>query len=113
MRRGEIWVASFRPWLGKEVGKTRPSVIMQADWLTDANSETVLALPMTTQLRPGTEPLRIPITPRGQLKKTSYVMVDKMRAVNRGHFGRGPIASLDPEEMTAVERSFKAALGLL
>lgn len=113
MRRGEIWIASFRPWRGKEVGKTRPSVIMQADWLTEADSETVLALPMTTQLRPDAEPLRIPVAPRGQLNKASYVMVDKVRALDRGHFDRGPIASLDPDEMTAVERSLKAVLGFL
>ena len=113
MHRGEIWIASFRPWRGKEVGKTRPSVIVQADWLINADSETILALPMTTQLCPDTEPLRIPIAPRGRLKKPCYVMVDKMRALDRAHFDRGPIASLDPEEMTAVERSLKAVLGFL
>lgn len=113
MRRGEVWVASFRPWRGKEVGKTRPSVIMQVDWLTDADSGTVLALPMTTQLRRGSESLRIPIAPRARLKKTSYVMVDKMRALDRGHFDHGPLISLNPEEMTAVERSLKAVLGFL
>lgn len=113
MRRGEIWVASFRPWRGREVGKSRPCVILQADWLTEMNSGTILALPMTAQLRPGSEPLRIPIAPRGRLKKTSHVMVDKLRALDRGHFGESPIANLDPEELTAVERSLKAVLGLL
>lgn len=113
MRRGEVWVASFRPWRGKEVGKTRPSVIMQVDWLTDTGSETVLALPLTTQLRSGSGPLRIQVAPRGRLKKTSYVMVDKMRALDRGHLGQGPLASLAPEEMTAVEQSLKAVLGFV
>jgi hypothetical protein len=40
-------------------------------------------------------------------------MVDKMRALDRGHFDHGPLISLTLEEMTAVERSLKAVLGFL
>lgn len=113
MRRGEIWIASFRPWRGREVGKTLPSVIFQADWLITADSGTILALPMTTQLRSGAAPLRIPVEPRDRLAQQSYVMVDKMRALDRGHFGDGPITTLTVEEMATVEKSLKAVLGFL
>lgn len=113
MRRGEVWVASFRPWRGREVGKARPSVVMQADWLTETNSTTVLVLPLTTQLRSGGEHLRVPIEPRDRLRLRSYVMVDKMRAVDRRRFGHGPITRLTHEELTAVEQSLKGVLGLL
>lgn len=113
MRRGEVWVASFRPWRGREVGKTRPSVILQADPLITADSETILALPMTTQLRRDTEPLRVPVSARDRLKRPSYIMVEKMRALDRDYFGEGPITTLTSEEMAAVEKSLKAVLGFL
>jgi hypothetical protein len=39
-------------------------------------------------------------------------MVDKMRAIDRGLFGEGPLTVLSREEMTGVERSLRAVLGI-
>lgn len=113
MRRGEIWVASFRPWRGREVGKVRPCVIIQADWLTSQNFDTVLALPLTSTLLPGTRSLRVEILPRERLKKPSWVMTEKMRAMDRSRFGTGPLARLTEEELAAIEQHLKAVLGIL
>ncbi len=106
-------MASFRPWRGKEVGKVRPCVIMQADWLTSQNFDTVLALPLTSNLRPGTSALRVEIPPRERLIKPSWVMVEKMRALDRSRFDTGPLARLTDEELVAIERQLRAVLGML
>ena len=113
MRRGEIWVASFRPWRGREVGKVRPSLVMQADWLTTENFATVLVLPLTSQLRPGAGSLRMELAPRGRLKKPSWVMIEKMRAIDRSRFGTGPLAVVTEEEMAELEQKLRGVLGMI
>ncbi len=112
MRRGEVWVASFRPWRGREVGKVRPCLLVQADWLTRVGGATVLVLPLTTRSRAGFERLRIPLPARDRLRRPCFVMVDKMRAVDRDLFGEGPLTTLTREEMNGVEKSLRAVLGM-
>lgn len=112
MRRGEVWVASFRPWRRREVGKVRPCLLVQADWLTRAGGVTVLVLPLTTLRREGTERLRIPLAARDRLKRPCFVMVDKIRAVDRTVLGEGPLTMLTRKEMAGVEKSLRAVLGM-
>ena len=113
MRRGEVWVASFRPWRGQEVGKVRPCLLIQADWLTEAGGVTVLVLPLTTQSTVnGGGRLRIALEPRDRLKRPSFVMVDRMRAIDRTLLAEGPLTSLTREEMHRVEKSLLAILGI-
>jgi hypothetical protein len=40
-------------------------------------------------------------------------MVDQTPALDRGRLGDGPLTRLSPAELAAVERSLRAALGLL
>lgn len=49
MRRGEVWVANLNPTRGREIGKVRPVVVMQADALGAAVTPLLICLPMTTQ----------------------------------------------------------------
>jgi len=114
MRRGEIWVASFRPWRRRESGKVRPCLVVQADWLTQAGCVTVLVLPLTTRPRhAGSEHLRIPLPARDRIERPCFVMVDKMRTIDRGLLREGPLTTLDRAEMSTVERSLRAVLGML
>ncbi len=49
-RRGEIWLADLNPVRGSEQAGTRPVLIFQND-LISRYTTTVLALPLTTNLR--------------------------------------------------------------
>ena len=113
MRRGEIWVANLNPNKGSEVGKIRPVVVLQVDELTATGLGTIIAAPLTTQLRPAFEPLRVAISARDRLEKDCQVMVEQTRAFDRSRFGDGPLTSLTTEEMAAVEHSLKGVFGLL
>ena len=113
MRRGEIWVANLNPNKGSEAGKIRPVVVLQADELTATGLGTIMAAPLTTQLWPVFEPLRVKISARDRLEKDCHVMVEQTRAFDRSRFGDGPLTSLSTEEMAAVEHSLKGVLGLL
>lgn len=113
MRRGEIWVASFKPWRGMEVGKARPCVLLQADWLTAETAGTLVVLPLTSQLWKGAEALRLEISPRGRLRESSWVMIDKIQALDAGRFREGPLGNLDGHEMTVIEQKLNAVLGMI
>lgn len=113
MRRGEIWVASFKPWRGTEIGKARPCVILQADWLTDKSVGTVIVLPLTAQLWAGAEGLRVEIRPRQRLRKPSWVMIEKIQSLDAGRFREGPLATLESDEIALIEQKLKGVLGML
>ncbi|QTF91968.1 type II toxin-antitoxin system PemK/MazF family toxin [Halomonas sp. BM-2019] len=113
IRRGEVWVGNLNPARGRELGKVRPVLVVQTDALTQAGAETVVVLPLTTQLRPGLQRFRVPLPARGRLLVDSYVVFDKPRALDPARLGDGPLTSLTAEEMAAVEQSLRGVLGLL
>ena len=111
MRRGEIWVGNLNPNRGAEVGKIRPVLIIQADFLTLQGEPTVIVLPLTTQVRQVKEPLHITIRARDRLLQACQVVPEHPRTLDRKRLVDGPLTSLRPEEMAAVERSLGAVLG--
>ena len=112
LRRGEIWVANLNPNRGQEIGKVRPVLIVQGDWLTDAQSRTVVVLPMTSYVRPEVHPLRVTVVARGRLRADSQVVVEQPRTLDRDRIGDGPLTELTAAEMTHVEESLLAVLGV-
>lgn len=112
MRRGEIWVGSLNPNRGAEVGKTRPVLIIQADFLIAQGEPTIVVLPLTTQVRKSKEPLHVTIPARDDLRDTCQVMPEQPRTLDRRRLTRGPLTRLRPEEMAAVERSLLAVVGM-
>ncbi len=112
MRRGEIWVARLSQSQSGEVGKTRPVLILQDDSLNQENSETLIVLPLTSQIRPGVQHLRITVPVRDRLLKESQVIVEKPMTLDRRRFGEGPLAALTTDEMAAVEHGLLAVMGM-
>ncbi len=113
MRRGEIWVGNLNPNRGAVAGKIRPVLIVQADFLTQQGSATVVVLPLTTQVRPSMEPLHVTIRPRDRLRESCQVMPEQARTLDRARLVDGPLAVLDRDEMARVERALLAVLGLI
>lgn len=112
MKRGEIWVANLNPPRGKEIGKIRPLLIIQADELIAAGTPMVVVLPLTTQIYPEFRVWRITVPARDRLEKTCQVIVDQPRALDRTRLGDGPLTALSSEEMSAVERSLRLVMGM-
>lgn len=113
MQHGQIRVASFKPWRGMEVGKARPCVILQANWLISESAGTVIVLPLTSQLWQGADALRVEIPPRGLLRKASWVMVDKIQSLDTARFREGPLTSLSETEMALIKQRLAAVLGMI
>ena len=112
MRRGEIWVGNLNPNRGKEIGKIRPVLILQADFLIAQGEPTIIVLPLTTQVRKSKEPLHVMIPARDRLRQACQVVPEQPRTLDRARLTEGPLTRLTPGEMTAVERSFRAVTGL-
>src|SRR5687768_11068120 len=112
MRRGEIWLGNLNPNRGSEVGKIRPVLIIQADFLIAQGETTVIVLPLTTQVRNSKEPLHVTIPARDSLDAICQVMPEQPRTLDRKRLIEGPLARLRVEEMQAVERSLMAVMGM-
>jgi mRNA interferase MazF len=113
VRRGEVWVGNLNPSRGKEVGKIRPVLILQADFLTEQGEQTIIVLPLTTEIRKSKQPLHVTVPARDRLRETCQVMPEQPRTLDRTRLADGPLTKLSAEEMRAVEASFKAVTGLL
>ena len=105
-------MGNLNPNRGREVGKVRPVLVMQADWLSEAQSRTVVVLPLSTEIRPETEPLRIIVPARDGLRVASQILVDQPRTLDRERIGDGPLATLSRDEMVQVERNLLAVIGM-
>jgi mRNA interferase MazF len=112
MKRGEIWVANLNPPRGRETGKARPVLVVQADELNASVTPLVSVLPLTTQVRPAFRLWRVTIPARDRLLQDCQVMVDQPRALDRARIGDGPLTTLTREETEAVERSLRIVLGM-
>jgi mRNA interferase MazF len=112
MRRGEIWLGNLNPNRGAEVGKVRPVLILQADFLIAQGEPTLVVLPLTTQVRLSREPLHVTIPKRGGLTETCQVMPEQPRTLDRKRLIKGPLTTLTSDELARVELSFRAVTGL-
>lgn len=112
LKRGEVWVANMNPARGSEIGKIRPSLVVQADWLTEQGSANVIVLPLSSRVLQAASHFRPILKARDGLRQDSQVLVDQPRTVDRRRFGPGPLAKLNDAEMALVEAGVKAALGL-
>lgn len=112
MRRGEIWLGNLNPNRGAEVGKTRPVLVIQADFLIAQDEPTVIVLPLTTQVKKLKEPLHVTILARDELQEDCQVMPEQPRTLARRRLVKGPLTRLQPTEMEAVEKSLLAVMGM-
>lgn len=113
MRRGEIWLGNLNPNRGAEIGKVRPVLIVQADFLIAQGEPTIIVLPLTTHVRASKEPLHVTIPARDELEETCQVMPEQPRTLDRARLIEGPLTRLTEQELQRVERSLVAVLGLL
>lgn len=81
-----VYTADLNPRFGTEPGKIRPVVVVQTDLLNAVHPSTIVC-PITSQVRPEAELLRVHLT-KGEagLEKPSDVMVDQIRAIDNRRF---------------------------
>ena len=112
IRRGQVWTGNLNPRRGQEIGKIRPVLVIQGDWLSAAQGRTVVVLPLTSDVSESREPIRVTLRARDSLHEDSQVMVDQPRTLDRGRIGPEPLTELTAEELLKVEESLLAVIGI-
>jgi mRNA interferase MazF len=105
----DIWLADLNPTVGTEPGKTRPVVIIQTDLLNEIHLSTIVC-PITTNVKPETEILRIHLQ-KAQLPKLSDVLVDQPRAIDNKRFIK-KLGKLTTEQVVQLKENLKIVLDL-
>ena len=105
----DIWLADLNPARGTEPGKTRPVVIIQTDLLNEVHPSSVIC-PITTNLRPDIELLRVRIE-EGQIDKLSDILIDQIRAIDNRRVIK-IIGKLNKEQILKIKKNIKILLDL-
>lgn len=98
VRRGDVFLVSLDPALGREIRKARPCVVVSPDEL-NAHMGTYIVAPLTT----GSHgyPFRVPCRFQG---KDGHIALDQIRAVDRVRLVK-KLGRLSPQ---AIEKSLSA-----
>lgn len=77
MKRGEVWLCTLDPTVGREIQKTRPCLIVSPDEL-NAAGPTIIVAPLTS----GSFPTRFRVAARFR-GKDGLILPDQIRAIDR------------------------------
>ena len=85
-KRGDIVTINFNPKKGDEVGKIRPVLIISGD---EENQilDTIIVMPLSTQLIDRMEPFRIRLLKREGLKQDSDILINHIRTMSKKRVG--------------------------
>ena len=112
MIRGDIWWADFGIPFGSEPGFRRPVVIIQSDAFNRSQLNTVVVVPLTTNLNLENAPGNIFLgRNESGLSKDSVIVVSQIYAIDR-HRLIEQAASLSRSIITEVEYGVKLVLGI-
>lgn len=109
IKQYDIWLANLNPGLGTEPGKTRPVVIIQADFLNTSHPSAIIC-PVTSQIHSESHILRVHLA-KEQLDKTSDVLVDQIRAIDNKRLIK-KIGQLTSRQISRIRENLKIVLDL-
>ena len=95
-KKGDIVTVNLNPKKGHEVGKIRPAIIISND---DENKilDTVILMPLSTDLIDNMKPYRMRILQRDNLKQDSDVLINQIRSLSKLRI-KEKIATITKEE---------------
>lgn len=112
MMRGEIWWADFGIPFGSEPGYNRPVLIVQDDTFNKSKINTIVVLPLTTNLLLENAPGNIFIKKEESgMPKDSIIVVSQLYAIDRQRLLE-QLSKLQMAIMKEVESGIKLVLGM-
>lgn len=86
VKRGDIWLADLNPIRGSEQAGTRPVLVFQNNAINEFTT-TVLAIPLTTNLRRAALPSCVQIAEgEGGLSSDSVALCHQLRVLDKSRF---------------------------
>jgi mRNA interferase MazF len=112
-RRGEIYLTSLDPAIGREIQKTRPALIIQNDVSNRLTDLTIVA-PITSTVRFPLNPVHvlIPADTNTGLAVTSVALLSQIRAVDKIRLVKR-LGALDADALRLVNQAIQISLGLI
>lgn len=112
VNRGEVWLANLNPTRGSEQTGIRPVVIFQADSLNKFTA-TVLAIPLTTNLRRASLPSCTSISQgEGGLVSDSVVLCHQLRVLDKTRLQR-KLGTLGQQTLSTIENRMLFTMGII
>jgi len=108
--RGEIWLADLNPIRGHEQAGRRPVLIVSDDLFNQGPAGLVIALPLTSTLRPIRSHVRV-LPPDGGLRVPSAVICEGVRSLSKERLIDRWGAVL-PETLSGIEDRLRILLRL-
>jgi len=111
MRRGEIWWAHLPDPVGSGPGFRRPVVVVQSNDFNRSKIQTVVVVPLTSNLKWAAAPGNVRIRRRSGLRKESVANVSQVVTLDRSLLA-GRAAGLTAELMRQVDEGLRLVLAL-
>jgi len=111
-RRGEIYLTTLDPTIGREIQKTRPALIIQNDVSNRVTDLTIVA-PITSTVRFPLNPVHvlIPADRNTGLVITSVALLSQIRAIDKVRLLKR-LGALDSDTLLRVDQAIQISLGL-
>ena len=111
IKRGEIWLADLNPTRGSEQAGTRPVLVFQNDVVSKFTT-TILAIPLTTNLRRASLPSCVRISKsEGGLTSDSVLLCHQLRVLDKIRLQR-KLGSVSQETLGEVEACVMLTMGI-
>lgn len=111
-KRGEVYLVSFDPTRGVEIGKTRPALIIQNNTANRHSPITIVAA-ITSRFSEPLYPTEVLLrAPEGGLAVDSVVLLNQIRSIDRLRLIRR-LGAVKPGTLARVDRAIRLSLGSL
>jgi mRNA interferase MazF len=112
MNRGEVWWADLAKLRGSEPAKRRPVIIVQADSLTRSRLQTVMVVPITSNLKRAAAPGNVVLArSHSKLKVESVALACQVMTIDK-YFLTDKVATLPRLAMQRVDAGLRLTLAL-
>jgi mRNA interferase MazF len=112
LTQGGIYLAKLDPAKAAEVGKIRPVVILSAQAILDITPPIIFICPLSSQSQPAFSSLHVQLSPRDNLKATSYALVEHCRAISTRRIVYPRLAQLTITELEMMLHRLQKLIGL-
>jgi mRNA interferase MazF len=111
-RRGDIYLTTLDPTIGREIQKTLPALIIQND-VSNRLSDLTIVAPITSTVRFPLNPVHVllPADQNTGLAVTSVALLNQIRAVDKGRLVRR-LGAVDADALRQLDEAIQISLGL-
>jgi len=102
LTRGGIYLAKLNPAKKAEIGKVRPVAVLTTQTLLDVVPPVIFICPLSSQSHAEFASLHIELSPRDNLRVSSYALVEHCRAISIDRLVFPRIAQLTLLEMDLI-----------